>query len=73
MSGNVLEWCWDWQEDYSECPKEKRYSGPEYGAERVMRGGSWNMYTLFIAAGDRYSFDPNECYSYFGFRFCTSK
>lgn len=73
MSGNVLEWCWDWQEDYSECPEKKRYSGPEYGAERVMRGGSWNMYTLFIAAGDRYSFDPNECYSYFGFRFCTSK
>ena len=70
MSGNVLEWCWDWLADYSD--EEGRAAGPEFGSERVMRGGSWNKYTLFLGAGDRYSFDPNEYFNYFGFRIATS-
>ncbi len=73
MSGNVLEWCWDWHGEYKESEKNTLYTGPKYGAERVMRGGSWSPYTIFLCAGDRYSFDPNEAYNYFGFRFCTSR
>lgn len=73
MSGNVLEFCWDWEAPYEGASPGERYAGPKYGEERVMRGGSWNEYTLFIAAGDRYSFDPNEAYSYFGFRLCTGE
>lgn len=68
MSGNVLEFCWDWFENYS---KENPY-GPSIGYERVSRGGSYSVYTPFLFNGDRYSFDPNECYDYFGFRICTS-
>ncbi len=73
MSGNVLEFCWDWEGDYETYSLTKRYTGPKYGAERVMRGGSWNEYTPFICAGDRYSYDPNEAYNFFGFRIATSE
>ncbi|MFA6855927.1 MAG: formylglycine-generating enzyme family protein [Treponema sp.] len=73
MSGNVLEFCWDWFADYTEQEKEKRAAGPEYGSQRVSRGGSWSPYTEFICAGDRYSYDPNEVYNYMGFRICSSR
>lgn len=68
MSGNVLEFCWDWFEDYT---SENIY-GPNLGFERVSRGGSWSAYTPFFFAGDRYSYDPNECYNYMGFRICCN-
>lgn len=64
MSGNVLEFVWDWLANYSD---ETPY-GPEIGYERVCRGGSWSPYTLFAYSGDRYSYNPNEYYNYFGFR-----
>lgn len=64
MSGNVLEYCWDWFEEYN--PPD--LYGPAVGYERVSRGGSVSDYTPFYYAGDRYSYDPNECYNYFGFR-----
>lgn len=70
MSGNLLEYCWDWFADYTE--NTERAIGPEYGNQRVSRGGSWSPYTLFIFSADRYSFDPNEFYNYMGFRICTS-
>ncbi len=73
MSGNVLEYCWDWFSDYKEGKEGKRYTGEPFGEKRTARGGSWSPYTLFIEAGDRYEFDPNEAYNYLGFRFCTSK
>lgn len=72
MSGNVMEWCWDWNADYTDVPDGIRATGPASGAERVCRGGSWSPYSLFIYAGDRYAFDPNEAYSYMGFRLCSS-
>ena len=68
MSGNVLEYCWDWFADYTDQKKGTRATGPEYGSQRVSRGGSWSAYTGFICAGDRYSYDPNEVYNYMGFR-----
>lgn len=73
MSGNVLEYCWDWFDTYQEITPGERAVGPEFGDERVCRGGSWSPYTGFIYAGDRYGYDPNEFYNFLGFRFCTSK
>lgn len=73
MSGNVLEYCWDWFASYSEDESGSFSVGPVYGAERVSRGGSWSIYTSFILAGDRYSFDPNVAYNYMGFRIVTSE
>lgn len=72
MSGNVLEYCWDWEADYVDVSEGSEYFGPEFGAERIARGGSWSEYSLFTYAGDRYAFDPNEAYPYLGFRLCTS-
>lgn len=68
MSGNLLEFCWDWFADYAE---DNPY-GPSVGYERVCRGGSWAPYTMFNYAGDRYSYNPNEKYNYFGFRICCT-
>ena len=72
MSGNVMEFCWDWMADYTDTVPGARSCGPQIGSQRVNRGGSWSPYTGFIYAGDRYSYDPNEVYNYMGFRFCTS-
>ena len=40
MLGNVYEWCQDWHQPYSS-DAQRDPSGPEVGAERVIRGGSW--------------------------------
>lgn len=72
MSGNVSEFVWDWNALYTETKPETRSTGAEAGNERICRGGSWSPYTPFIYAGDRYSYDPNECYNYLGFRFCRT-
>jgi len=72
MSGNVLEFCWDWYDDYKAVPDGERATGPAFGSERVSRGGSWSPYSSFIFTGDRYSFDPDEAYNYLGFRICRS-
>lgn len=73
MSGNVLEYCWDWYASYQEMSPGSFSSGPEFGAQRVSRGGSWSPYTSFLYCGDRYAYDPNEAYNYMGFRFVTSR
>ncbi len=72
MSGNVLEFCWDWLADYKETDGVERATGPEFGKERVCRGGSWSPYTGFIYCGDRYGYDPTERYNFLGFRLCQS-
>ena len=69
MSGNVMEYCWDW---FGENYQENEPYGPKVGFERVSRGGSWSPYTMFVFAEDRYRYDPNICYDYMGFRICTT-
>ncbi len=73
MSGNVLEFCWDWYASYRNVNPGTFSAGPEFGAQRVSRGGSWSPYTSFLYCGDRYAYDPNEAYNYMGFRFVTSR
>ena len=69
MSGNVLEYCWDWFADYN---KSSSNYGPDFGEQRVCRGGSFSEYTPFVYCGDRYSYDPNEAYNFTGFRICRT-
>jgi formylglycine-generating enzyme required for sulfatase activity len=40
MSGNVLEWCWDWHGTYP-TGAVTDYRGPTSGTGRINRGGSW--------------------------------
>ena len=75
MTGNVLEFCWDWYGFYSDSTTfspDVEIGGPEFGKLRTSRGGSWNLYTPFFLAGDRYAFDPSEAYNYLGFRLCRT-
>ena len=72
MSGNVLEFCWDWYGTYIDIEPGLRAIGAEYGNQRISRGGSWSEYTPFPYTGDRYKYDPNEYYNYMGFRICRT-
>jgi formylglycine-generating enzyme required for sulfatase activity len=73
MAGNVLEFCWDWFGPYAEVKKGTFYAGPSVGSSRVMRGGSWYPFTISAAAGERYFYDANEAYNYFGFRVVATR
>jgi formylglycine-generating enzyme required for sulfatase activity len=42
MHGNVWEWCLDWGGTYPDTVTDPR--GPDWGRERVQRGGGWNYY-----------------------------
>ena len=58
MSGNVVEWCWDW---YGTIPASlgADYTGPDSGSRRVSRDGSWkgNAYNCPVVYRDFYSPD----------------
>ncbi len=59
MSGNVLEWCFDW------------YPGWE-GSFRVLRGGSWSSYASALRVGLMNDFNPYYEDINLGFRFARS-
>jgi len=72
MSGNVWEWCWDWYGN--PYISEKGVSiyrdavGSIYGANRVLRGGSWNFNAAYLRVADRSSYWPFNRDNYVGFR-----
>ena len=72
MSGNVLEYCFDWYGEYNLEKEGVQNAGSQFGSERVSRGGSFSEYTPFLNAGDRYAYDPNEAYGFMGFRIAQS-
>jgi formylglycine-generating enzyme required for sulfatase activity len=72
MSGNVMEWCWDWHGPYAS-GEQTDPRGPSSGWRRVLRGGDWgsNANACRVAGRDYYS--PTGSYDgCIGFRIARS-
>jgi formylglycine-generating enzyme required for sulfatase activity len=69
MSGNVLEWCWDWYgDDYYISSPEQNPRGAAAGSGRVLRGGYWNDFPRGCRAADRGYGRPALRDDFIGFR-----
>lgn len=77
MSGNLREWCWDWygEDYYQKCFQRGvviNPKGPEYGYERVIRGGSFYDESDSLRVANRDAFRPNAGDFRIGFRLSRS-
>ena len=67
MSGNVYEWCYDWDETVI-TGKENDPTGAASGYCRVFRGGCWRSGAIYASVCNRSSNYPDNCYETLGFR-----
>jgi formylglycine-generating enzyme required for sulfatase activity len=67
MSGNVLEWVWDWFGSYSNMRLTDPV-GPDSGSLRVIRGGSWGFNEHSLRSASRFSIRPGFRRNFIGFR-----
>ncbi len=73
MSGNIIEWCWDWYSDtyYSISPSDNP-TGPDSGTSRVVRNGSWCSGAFHCRVVHRDLYAPVSKSNLTGFRLCRS-
>jgi len=57
MSGNVMEWCWDWLGNYSAAAKDNP-TGPLSGQYRIIRGGGWSVSVHYSRVAYRHNNSP---------------
>ena len=67
MSGNVWEWCWDWNGSYPSGTEDP--AGPNTGGFRVICGGCWRYSALVSFRGNGYPYSRSRDY---GFRLVRS-
>lgn len=69
ISENVHEWCADWfSRDYYAQSPERNPRGPDSGARRASRGGSWRHQIKISRCAARASIPPEFEYADYGFR-----
>ena len=70
MSGNVYEWCQDRYGPYIKLAEEQiiNPTGPDYGANRLIRGGSCMSPKKYCRVSYRRGMDPDISTFYTGFR-----
>jgi len=67
MHGNVWEWCWDWEGDYSSSAQTDPM-GASSGTYRVIRGGGWGYSAGDLRSASRGNGYPNGGDAFLGFR-----
>lgn len=73
MTGNVWEWCWDWDDSSSVYPSgTEDPAGPETGSYRVNCGGSWISSDPICIVSYRNSYYPYSRFNFCGFRLVRS-
>ena len=72
MSGNVGEWCSDWDGSYSSY-SQTNPTGPNSGSSRVNRGGFWRYNARYCRTPERSSNDPGYCVNFIGLRLVLSQ
>ena len=72
MSGNVGEWCSDWDSSYSSY-SQTNPTGPNSGSFRVHRGGFWRYNARYCRTPERNSKTPDYCVNYIGLRLVLSQ
>ena len=72
MSGNVYEWCSDWDGSYSSYSQSDP-TGPNNGSDRVMRGGSLDCHARVCRSSCRDDYAPGSRGSDLGLRLVLSQ
>jgi len=72
MSGNIMEWCWDWDGNYPSDAQDNPV-GPPIGTHRIIRGGSWSTRDTFCVVRSRHKNDPFSHAINLGFRVARNK
>lgn len=67
MSGNVWEWCQDWNGAYPS-GNVTDPTGPSSGSNRILRGGSWFNNANRCRSANRFDFTPDYRSNNLGFR-----
>ena len=72
MSGNVLEWCYDWKGDYISS-SQTNPKGPSSGSYRVCRGGCWASHARRCRSASRAYYTPGNRGGSLGLRLVLSE